>query len=75
VARRCRWAVFAVALIDNHVPIYRRTPEPNFSDLMRDLDGVVERPSGRSFNRGTGILIPELCRRSELEIDQLNVSD
>ena len=39
VARRCRWRVFAVALLDNHFHIYLRTPEPNLSDGMRDLDG------------------------------------
>ena len=39
VARRCRWRVFAVALLDNHFHIDLRTPEPNLSDGMRDLDG------------------------------------
>ena len=39
VARRCCWRVFAVALLDNHFHIYLRTPEPNLSDGMRDLDG------------------------------------
>ena len=39
VARRCGWRVFAVALLDNHFHIYLRTPQPNLSDGMRDLDG------------------------------------
>jgi hypothetical protein len=39
VARRCRWRDFAVALLDNHFHIYLRTPEPNLSYGMRDLDG------------------------------------
>ena len=39
VARRCRWRVFAVSLPDNHFHIDLRTPEPNLSDGLRDLDG------------------------------------
>lgn len=39
IAVRCRWRVFAVALLDNHFHIYLRTPEPNLSEGMRDLDG------------------------------------
>ena len=39
VAVRCGWRVFAVALLDNHFHIYLRTPHPNLSDGMRDLDG------------------------------------
>ena len=39
VARRCHWRVFAVTLLDNHFHIYLRTPEPNLSDGMHDLDG------------------------------------
>jgi REP element-mobilizing transposase RayT len=39
VALRCQWRVFAVALLNNHFHIYLRTPLPNLSDGMRDLDG------------------------------------
>ena len=39
VARRCQWRVFAVALLDNHFHIFLRTPQPNLSDGMQDLDG------------------------------------
>lgn len=39
VAQRCRWRVFAVALLDNHYHIYLRTPDPNLSEGMRDLNG------------------------------------
>lgn len=39
VARRCQWRVFAVALLDNHFHIYLRTPKPNLSVGMHDLDG------------------------------------
>lgn len=39
VAIRCRWRIFAVALLDNHFHIYLRTPDPNLSDGMRDLNG------------------------------------
>ena len=38
VATRCQWRVFAVALLNNHFHIYLRTPEPNLSEGMRDLD-------------------------------------
>ena len=39
VALRYGWRVFAVALLNNHFHIYLRTPQPNLSDGMRDLDG------------------------------------
>ena len=39
VARRCQWRVFAVTLLNNHFHIYLRTPHPNLSDGMHDLDG------------------------------------
>jgi REP-associated tyrosine transposase len=39
IAIRFRWRIFAVALLDNHFHIYLRTPDPNLSDGMRDLDG------------------------------------
>ncbi len=39
VALRCRWRIFAVALLDNHYHIYLRTPDPNLSAGLRDLNG------------------------------------
>ncbi|MDB5339319.1 MAG: hypothetical protein JWN70_4938, partial [Planctomycetaceae bacterium] len=39
IALRCRWRVFAVALLGKHFHIYLRTPEPNLSEGMRDLNG------------------------------------
>src|SRR4051812_606910 len=39
VALRCRWRIFAVALLDNHFHIYLQTPDPNLSVGMRDLNG------------------------------------
>jgi len=39
VAVRYHWRIFAVVLLDNHFHIYLRTPEPNLSEGMRDLDG------------------------------------
>lgn len=39
IARRYHWRVFAVVLLDNHFHIYLRTPEPNLSVGMHDLDG------------------------------------
>ncbi|MEI8021664.1 MAG: transposase [Schlesneria sp.] len=39
VAMRYHWRVFSVALLDNHFHVYLRTPEPNLSEGMRDLDG------------------------------------
>ena len=39
VATRCQWRVFAVALLDNHFHIYLKTPLPNLSVGMHDLDG------------------------------------
>src|SRR5262245_38491032 len=47
VAQRCRWRVFAYALLDNHFHLFLRTPEPNLSRGMQDLEsGYVSR-----FNR------------------------
>lgn len=39
VALRYQWRVFAVVLLDNHFHIYLRTPVPNLSEGMRDLNG------------------------------------
>ncbi|MES2790558.1 MAG: transposase [Planctomycetota bacterium] len=39
VACRFRWRIFAVALLDNHFHLYLRTPDPNLSEGMRDLNG------------------------------------
>jgi REP element-mobilizing transposase RayT len=36
--RRCRWRLFAHVLLDNHFHLYFRTPEPNLSAGMHDLE-------------------------------------
>ena len=38
VAVRCGWRVFAWALMNNHFHLYLRTPEPNLSAGMHDLN-------------------------------------
>lgn len=38
VATRCGWRVFAWALLDNHFHLYLRTPQPNLSAGMHDLN-------------------------------------
>jgi len=38
-ATRCRWRLFAFALMDNHFHLFLQTPEPNLSQGMHDLDG------------------------------------
>ena len=38
VATRCRWRVFAWALMGNHFHLFLRTPEPNLSAGMHDLN-------------------------------------
>ena len=38
VAVRCRWRVFAWALLDNHFHIFLRTPSANLSIGMRDFE-------------------------------------
>jgi putative transposase len=37
-ASRCRWRVFAYALMDNHFHIFLRTPQPNLSGGMHDFE-------------------------------------
>ncbi|HUG93402.1 MAG TPA: transposase, partial [Planctomycetaceae bacterium] len=36
-AKRCGWRVFAWTLLNNHFHIFLRTPEPNLSEGMHDL--------------------------------------
>lgn len=38
VTTRCQWRVFAWVLMGNHFHLYLRTPEPNLSTGMRDLN-------------------------------------
>jgi len=38
VARRCRWRVFAWVLMGNHYHLFLRTPDPNLSAGMHDLN-------------------------------------
>jgi REP element-mobilizing transposase RayT len=38
VATRCGWRVFAWTLLDNHFHLYLRTPQPNLSAGMHDLN-------------------------------------
>jgi len=38
VAMRCQWRVFAWVLLGNHFHLYLRTPEPNLSQGMHDLN-------------------------------------
>ncbi len=38
VATRCQWRVFAWALLGNHFHLYLRTPQPNLSAGMHDLN-------------------------------------
>jgi REP element-mobilizing transposase RayT len=38
VATRCGWRIFAWTLLDNHVHLYLRTPQPNLSAGMHDLN-------------------------------------
>jgi putative transposase len=37
IADRCSWRVFAYVLLDNHFHIFVRTPIPNLSEGMHDL--------------------------------------
>ena len=37
VAQRCEWRVFAHVLLDNHFHLFLRTPQPNLSEGMHDL--------------------------------------
>jgi putative transposase len=37
IADRCSWRVFAHVLLDNHFHIFVRTPIPNLSEGMHDL--------------------------------------
>jgi len=39
-ATRCRWRVFAFALLDNHFHLFLQTPEANLSQGMHDLGGT-----------------------------------
>jgi len=38
VATRSQWRVFAWTLLDNHFHIFVRTPQPNLSEAMHDLE-------------------------------------
>jgi len=53
IATRCRWRVFAHVLLDNHFHLYLRTPEPNLSTGMHDLEsGYVSLFNRRHDRRG-----------------------
>ncbi|NLF67956.1 MAG: hypothetical protein GX575_02760 [Candidatus Anammoximicrobium sp.] len=57
VATRCGWRVFAWVLMNNHFHLYLRTPRPNLSAGMHDLNsllwrrGYPSRPSRRWSRR------------------------
>lgn len=53
IATRYRWRVFACVLLDNHFHIYLRTPEPNLSAGMHDLEsGYASQFNRRHDRRG-----------------------
>jgi REP element-mobilizing transposase RayT len=51
VALRCGWRLFAWALISNHFHLYLRTPQPNLSAGMHDLNSGYASAFNRRYRR------------------------
>ena len=51
VAVRCGWRVFAWVLMTNHFHLYLRTPEPNLSRGMHDLNSGYASAFNRRYRR------------------------
>lgn len=51
VATRCGWRVFAWALLSNHFHLYLRTPQPNLSVGMHDLNSGYASRFNRRYRR------------------------
>jgi len=51
VATRCGWRVFAWALMSNHFHLYLRTPQPNLSAGMHDLNSGYASGFNRRYRR------------------------
>jgi putative transposase len=51
VATRCGWRVFAWALMNNHFHLYLRTPRPNLSAGMHDLNSAYASGFNRRWRR------------------------
>jgi len=52
VATRCGWRVFAWVLMNNHFHLYLRTPQPNLSAGMHDLNSGYAGRFNRRYRRG-----------------------
>jgi REP element-mobilizing transposase RayT len=51
IATRCGWRVFAWVLMSNHFHLYLRTPQPNLSAGMHDLNGGYASFFNRRYRR------------------------
>jgi REP element-mobilizing transposase RayT len=51
VATRCDWRVFAFVLLDNHFHLFLRTPKPNLSAGMHDLESGYASLFNRNYER------------------------
>jgi len=56
VATRCRWRVFAWALMGNHYHLFLQTPEPNLSAGMHDLNSGYASAFNRRHERSGPLL-------------------
>jgi len=56
VAMRCGWRVFACVLMSNHFHLYLRTPQPNLSAGMHDLNSGYASDFNRRYRRCGALL-------------------